>query len=82
MVYGCSNSHISLVIEILLKEEFIVGISVRADIHSCQSPSSSTSVSYLDSCEDTRKKPPDTWEKYITSYYASRHGGRNFRLCW
>ena len=27
MVYGCSKGHISLVIEILLKEEFIVGLS-------------------------------------------------------
>ena len=26
-VYGCSKVHISLVIEILLKEEFIVGLS-------------------------------------------------------
>ena len=28
MVYGCSKGHISVVIEILLKEEFIVGLSV------------------------------------------------------
>ena len=27
MVYGCSKGHISLVIETLLKEEFIVGLS-------------------------------------------------------
>ena len=27
MVYGCSKGHISLVIEILLKEKFIVGLS-------------------------------------------------------
>ena len=26
--YGCSKSHISLVIEILLKEELIVGLSL------------------------------------------------------
>ena len=27
MVYGCSKGHISLVIEFLLKEEFLVGLS-------------------------------------------------------